>query len=86
MLVLRAMTVGAMRFCFSAALSLCAPLAAGCAGMASGVTGIVGTTLFEADFMRDWMCSGILAAAKGVPSSPSEKCTRLQYPAHAYAS
>ena len=46
-------------------------------------SGVASATLFEADFMRGWMCSGILSAAQGVPSSPSEKCTRLQYPAHA---
>ena len=43
-------------------------------------------TLFEADSVKGWMCAGILSAAKGVPSSPSEKCARLQYPARACVS
>ena len=100
MLAARAMAMGAMRFRFLAALPTCALFAVGCsgAGASAGVAalldasadgaapGVVGATLFEADSMKGHMCSGILSAAKGAPSSPSEKCTRLQYPAYACVS
>ena len=94
--MLAARAMGALRFRFFAALPTCAPIAAGSAdaGASAGVAalldasadgagpGVVGATLFEADSMKGRMCSGFLSAAKGVPSSSSEKCARLQYPVH----